>query len=511
MCINKTKVYNRFFRRSIWVDCGCCPACQQKRANKRASRIRANVQTGYQCLFLHLTYMNECCPYVLQSDIEARKDRIPVYRDYDRRWSRRKDKRRRRNYLLSYHRQLEPIGYLDLTDDHGLHEFDSIDDVLKNVKSLKPTYRRRITTLSTDGKIGIIYYPDVQNYIKKLKANLARKYNIDVNEIHFSYYITSEYGTKEKSFRPHFHLLVFFPRSLEAQFRQALVENWTFSFRSITERKLQPAVSAAKYAASYVNKPADFPPLLSCHSFKQKFSYSQGFGMAVRDFSFDKVCEKIRNGNLTYVRKIVHGGSPVESVVPLPSYVISRYFPKIKGYSRITDGAFCSLFDNVDNDRGDAYSVRKANGQLILLQNLRHLNAQLGLEYTEDDLVKNSVSLFNHMVRSCMPAKVYAQYFTAAWRQRSSQSYRLLLEGKSIYEQLESYDNIGDYFSGDVPNESLDDMIFDINPDYVYEVDPNCFKLNIALTEHLEQEFTKYVKQRSVNASYENLFNYAEI
>lgn len=502
MCVNKSRIFNPYIKRFVWVDCGKCPACQQKAANRRANRIRANSEPGIMSLFLHLTYLNECCPYIRREDIRPDVKQIPVYRDYDRRWSRvRSKKTGTRKYLLTYHRLKDPIDVYDLEDEHGVHEWQDLENPLERLRDLTPTYRRRITTLSTDGKIGIIYYKDVQNFIKKLKIHFQRKYNINLNDINFSYYITSEYGTKKESYRPHFHLLLFFPRDLEVLFREASLSCWTYAFQSITNRKLQPAIAAAKYTASYVNKPAGFPPLLSSHSFRQKYSYSEGFGMALRDFQFSEVLEKIKRGDLRYNRTVVIDGSPVKCAVPVPAYVINRYFPKFKGYSRTPDDSICWLFRPFNSHRRCTYRDIKAR--------LKCLSDQYHLNYDNDDLHRTAVSLENHMIRSGLECQDYARTFCSAWRVYYSSLYRSLMEFKSIYQQLECYDNIVDFFSGDVGSLSLDDMMFDINPDYEYEVNPNNFKENVAQTEFLTEQHAKYIKMRDVNRSYEVL-NYAE-
>ena len=57
--------------------------------------------------------------------------------------------------------------------------------------------------------------------------------------------------------------------------------------------------------------------------------------------------------------------------------------------------------------------------------------------YIQKSLVKNCFSTYGVLQRFA---------FHAAW-QLLVHSY---FEGKSIYEQLESFDNIGDYYSGDL-------------------------------------------------------------
>ena len=78
MCTNCRYIFNRYIRKSILVPCGKCEACQQDKANKRAQRIRNNVQDGMLTLFATFTYANDYLPYILRSDLKSDSFDIPV-------------------------------------------------------------------------------------------------------------------------------------------------------------------------------------------------------------------------------------------------------------------------------------------------------------------------------------------------------------------------------------------------------------------------------------------------
>ena len=72
MCTHKHKIRNPYTHREMWVDCGKCDACKQKRANVRANQIRLHnngLSKDYYPWFFHLTYLNECVPYVRRDDV----------------------------------------------------------------------------------------------------------------------------------------------------------------------------------------------------------------------------------------------------------------------------------------------------------------------------------------------------------------------------------------------------------------------------------------------------------
>ena len=100
MCTHKHKIRNPYSHREMWVDCGKCDACKQRRANARANQIRLHnngLSKDYYPWFFHLTYLNECVLYVRRDDIRkyneqlslgVAPDPVPVYRDYDRSYRR---------------------------------------------------------------------------------------------------------------------------------------------------------------------------------------------------------------------------------------------------------------------------------------------------------------------------------------------------------------------------------------------------------------------------------------
>ena len=49
------------------------------------------------------------------------------------------------------------------------------------------------------------------------------------------------------------------------------------------------------------------------------------------------ILEKADRQTLTYNRITVKDGVPCITPVPIPKYVINRFFPKFKGYSYVTD------------------------------------------------------------------------------------------------------------------------------------------------------------------------------
>lgn len=314
MCTHSKYVYNKYTRRKVLVPCGRCEACQQKKAALRANRIRNNVSNGYIALFITLTYKNEFVPYILRDDIENTGKTYLLHRDA-------KVRRLKSGVFRTYHQH----HIIDELYHDAPKDFD---------KSFLPDLKKM------PGKIGVCYYPDIQDFYKRLRLNLLRHYNYNY-ENKFSMFSCSEYGRISK--RPHFHALLFVPEVDVEIFRRAIVESWAYADSDRTARYVQIAKDAASYVAGYVNKYASLPSFFAKGAFRQKHSYSKDFGVRLECFSLSEILERVDRNDLHYYREITKGGKPALASYVVPEYVINRYFPKFKGYFRFTDDEILQL------------------------------------------------------------------------------------------------------------------------------------------------------------------------
>lgn len=107
---------------------------------------------------------------------------------------------------------------------------------------------------------------DVQNFLKRLRINLSRKFNIDKDA--FSYFIASEYGSLHG--RPHYHILLFIRSYIDPLKLSVLVSSsWNLGrtdgvpYQSnfyvsqhnvIRNKRLGDILAAVKYVTKYVEK-----------------------------------------------------------------------------------------------------------------------------------------------------------------------------------------------------------------------------------------------------------------
>jgi hypothetical protein len=306
MCDSLRYVHNSYIHKTVLVSCGKCKACQQEKANARALRIR-NHSDNRLCLFVMLSYENRFVPYIISSDIIGLDNvscrSVNVYRDASFRWYRSKRFIKNESSLVTSFSSSELLPYQ------------------YNVPYLRKKH----------GCTGVIYWPDVQNFIKRLRQLLKRYYS---DEIKLSYYACGEYG--ERTFRPHFHLLLYFTKGTLETLRPFIIKAWPYGDMRKSSKRIQVARDASGYVASYLNKSEGLPEILTSSVIRQKHSHSLYFGANLSAFSLSSLLEKADRQDMSYNRTVIANGQPLLVALPIPKYVISRYFPKFKGYSSFT-------------------------------------------------------------------------------------------------------------------------------------------------------------------------------
>lgn len=419
-CLTPNRVYVRAQHRYIMSPCGHCQACQQAKSDARAARIRYTPAKGQITVFVTLTYSNEYVPYIRTGDLflNQENNEVPVYRNYDGRYNRLGS-----DYRFGFvrHRNTSPIGYL-----YGLHVSAS-DFYKKNVNSL-----RHLAKMPSDC-VGVCWYKDVQDYQKRLRQILKRHYNYEKS---YKYFCCSEYGSR--SHRPHFHLLYIIDAGDFELLRSAICEAWPFADTERTKQYIEIAFDAASYVSSYVAGCMDLPTVFqSC--VKPKHSYSHDFGIGLSSFSAEAIKEAYERRDYTFVVRRNVGGVPTDVRVPIPRYVLSRYFPKCKGYSRLS-------IDSLD-------CIARCPAKILTIPEFEIL------AYSVKDFVHNMVMLENAYQKFHRLTGInrydYARLYSTIW---SSYSCFLIKYGLEQIEHpldlLEYYENLSDCFEDKIVEDS---------------------------------------------------------
>lgn len=488
----------------MFVKCGHCPACQQEKANKRSARIR-NQQRGYSdrvFLFFGLTYSNKYVPFIDTKQIEDYLPDVPerYYDKYTHSWKNVDlDKLRvfahvpmYRNYNCQYERvdkdtyfrthihKRYKIGkrYYALVEERN--EPLAVGSVplyvnrldLKDLKSLKGMERNCV---------GICYYKDVQDFIKRVKQFLKRKYGYKEK---LQYYICSEYGAE--SLRPHFHILLQCPYNAINKFKRAICACWSYDDYSSIRKCIQIAKDAANYVASYVNCSSYVPQLFYNSKLHPKHSYSQGFGLGKDFFSLPALMSSFRERDMRFdcYKKIDGVFTPASFVYP--SYIINRYASKFKGYSKLTSFEIRSICRNPATikfyQQRACLRKRDLHKIEVMLSNKKKLFLDSG--FTEDDFV---------------------DFYSNVWTIRASNLLKEFHKNDNFdYNTLELYDNISDVYYEKIVNDDL----YNLSLQYFDKLisDPNRFVSNIQEHNDLLKTYNNYDKSKKVrNAIYVKL------
>lgn len=379
MCQSKIRI-KRSNGSVFFADCGKCPSCQQKHANRVASMIDMNkIKDGqYINLFLTLTYSNDFIPYIYKDDVYKVIDSysvgeltsfIPVYRDN-------KVRRVRANkedpeVIKSIHQdwfrisnavdgslyfdKVTPLDSLSRRVDYFEIFPDFYTDTLKDdIDGLVPyhecvgvdEYGHKVYEPNKEGKIGILLNSDIQDFWKRFDINLKRKYHYYGSYSRFS---VGEYGAGEvKSYRPHFHAILQIKKTAFAKVYQSIVDSWKYSDYDRLSAGIEIEIHAASYVASYLNKFEDIPSIYFYRPFKPKYSHSSHYGMSSPEYSLSSILAKFEQKDLRYHRRFKQGYTLVERLVMLPASAIAYYFPKIKGFNRLTSSEIATIYSDPD-------------------------------------------------------------------------------------------------------------------------------------------------------------------
>lgn len=341
MCVHQKRVPVKNGLKYMYVECGHCDACRQKRAGKRASRIRHQMQMKdgfpkYDVIFGSLTYANDYIPYIRISDVDRFFDDndlgIPIYRD--------------KNIRYYNHEPIDQPGSVldvvhldDLMSRSG--SFDHLEDI--TFEPLRKWIAKDKWVYYDTDKTSVCYFKDIQNFWKRVRINAERSGNYDK----ISFFNCSEYG--ENGCRAHFHFVSFVPFGTKQFWKEIFAKSWPYD--NNVRSRIKDDLGSASYLSTYVNNPSSLCSFLSgSPCFRPHHSFSQGFGLGFDDFTFDQVVKNIRQGDFIYhedVRSQRGQSVKVDSVVP--QYVVNHYFPKFKGYSKLTSDALRRLLSNPAN------------------------------------------------------------------------------------------------------------------------------------------------------------------
>lgn len=456
MCTNTRFIRNKYTHGRVLVKCGKCEACLQEKANRMANRIRFaasyGLKSGQVQVLLTLTYDKYSVPYVRVSELlkyfhsEHFYD-MPVFRDSER----------VRNFgCMATKLHTVQIGCVSLPPGPAYYNFKTLN-------------KFHLNQSKGYGKIGIIFYKDLQDFQKRLLSVIRRS----DSPFPVKFFNTAEYG--ETYCRPHFHVVCQFSGDRIGEFRNYVAQCWTYQDWSSPQsiRRFEVARDVSKYVASYVNKPDCVPQFLEA-LFPSKHSFSLYFGYDSELFSYEKIKAMVNRGDL-HLPIFFDQLRGEMSYRLVPSHVICRYYPRFKGLCRLSP-----------TEIADVLSVPK-----------RLAKYAQRLDYSGTDLEDN-IRLIRRCRARCSVSDngtAYADEFIHSWsvwklsllRDFYSQQQEGLLPAN------ESYDN-----AVDVLRSRCRLSAYGLTPDALLL--PNEMPLRKSQTYVLQEQYRKKKKQKKVSS-----------
>lgn len=301
-CFSPLRIRNRYIGEWLYVPCRKCAACLVNRSNSKALHLSEDIKRVPYCVMVTLTYDNNNVPWVRVGDKR-------LYRGLD------------------YPPAILCTHELDMSKNGA---------VLLNAPNNKDA-------------IGVLYYKDLQNFLKRLRVYYERKLNRKFN---YKYFAAGEYGTNTK--RPHYHVIFYGYEEFGKQFENAVCENWQMCDWSKLDAKQCfrcGGASVASYVASYVtcfaNSNGFYNQKWICEkSFRSK-DVNHGIDVEEKDrfeksfrYQFNRLVSE-PNINPFEFRQQKRLGSISTCIIP--KKYISTYFSSPKGLGASSFSDFLSL------------------------------------------------------------------------------------------------------------------------------------------------------------------------
>lgn len=253
VCQNKVKYFNQRSGKFELADCGKCLACFQRKNAKQLSTLLQQVDRYKHIFFLTLSYSDEFLPT------------CEVRFDFDKIFA-----------LPTCKRISEKYGsnYLPFNIDNNDKNARTVDSFLRKVNH----YKSNRETCKT---FGILFYPDVQRFFKRLRQQFYRD---NLEKLDVKYFVLCEYGAKY--LRPHYHILLFsnderlsdclFKRYdlADSRYNKYRLSFWQYGFCDC--QRLQSSEAVMSYVSSYVSSPTCFNSLYERKELQQSFKKSAG-------------------------------------------------------------------------------------------------------------------------------------------------------------------------------------------------------------------------------------------
>lgn len=261
-CLHPVKVFNKYTHDVIYVPCGHCYSCLKNKSN-RDTALAMNIASNFKyCYFVLLSYEDCYLPYMELKTIDPLDDSRSNYFFSS-------VNRGLRIHIANGRDRIIEDSSFEFT--HAMTSSDCQDIIVKSHG--RYDFLRKCVVYprfeDCDNRIPYCNTSDCQKFLKRLRFHSKKKYNEEIR-----YYAVSEYGPR--TYRPHWHLLLFFnSNELASSIQQLVSSSWSYGSTSCSLSR----GGSASYVASYVNSSVCLPPLYLQHKeIRPRSFHSQGYG-----------------------------------------------------------------------------------------------------------------------------------------------------------------------------------------------------------------------------------------
>lgn len=409
-CLRPIKVFNKYTNDTVYAPCGHCYSCLKNKSN-RDTALAMNIASNFKyCYFVWLSYEDRYLPCLEVISItpldESRSNytfvsidrnlRIPVSNGKDRIVE---------DDSFKFTHSMTSSEYQDIVvKSHGRYDF-----LRKSV--VYPRYE------DCDNRIPYCNTSDCQKFLKRLRFHSKKKYNEEIR-----FYGVSEYGPR--TYRPHWHLLLFFNSDELASVIQQLVsKSWSYG---LTTCELSRGGSAS-YVASYVNSNVCLPTLYIQHKeIKARSLHSKGYGSnrvfptQAAIYELDKMSSLLLNGESIAVN------GKVKQIYPSRSYkhtVFPRFANLVCKSSHSSAYLFSAAFFAPERLLRFGYLGIDYDKAVSPVSELAHAYTDFFLDREDKGFVHSDDELIVASVRLDAPNRKYWHCLT--YNQIYSKFYRL--------------------------------------------------------------------------------------
>lgn len=314
-CKNPQRIYNKYSNEFVWVPCGKCSICKNRRSAHYTELLERERSQHKYCFFVTLTYSDNCLPVLSTGD----------FCEYDSRLDCEFVSSRSRDGICIPYNGLFP------SDKFWKNSDDSCPDDMYSQADID-----FFNSWIDFGGLPIVSKSDVQLFLKRLNKFIHD--HVTHQFKNFRYFGVSEYGST--TFRGHYHFIFYCDNTeLANRFSECVSSCWKFG---ISDCQLVEN-SACGYVAQYINKSADMPYVYKHKLLRPFFLCSRNpfIGTFTQCPEIDR--EIVDNSVVsTFVRE--KKDSPSFVNVPLQQSYQNKLFPKCPSYCTVSDNVRTQLY-----------------------------------------------------------------------------------------------------------------------------------------------------------------------